>query len=78
MAASKNKTPSANPRRERREKITKLLEAIEKSFRKKTPNATLGDFIRLTQLERELEEEEPPGEIIVRWVDPEKKKDPEE
>jgi hypothetical protein len=31
--------------------------------------ATLGDYIRLVQLQKELEEEEP-GEITVTWVDP--------
>jgi hypothetical protein len=30
----------------------------------------LADFIRLTQLERELEGEEQPREIIVTWKDP--------
>lgn len=33
--------------------------------------ATLGDYIRLVQLQKELEDEEP-GEITVRWVDAEK------
>lgn len=31
---------------------------------------TLADFIRLTQLERELEQEEQPKEIIVTWKEP--------
>lgn len=31
--------------------------------------ATLGDYIRLVQFQQQLEEEEP-GEITVRWVDP--------
>ena len=35
---------------------------------------TLADFIRLTQLERELEEEEQPREIIVTWKDPAEKR----
>jgi hypothetical protein len=34
----------------------------------------LADFIRLTQLERELEEEEQPREIIVTWKDPAEKR----
>ena len=35
---------------------------------------TLADFIRLTQLERELEQEEQPREIIVTWKDPAEKR----
>jgi len=31
--------------------------------------ATLGDYIRLVQLQQELEEEEP-GDITVTWVEP--------
>jgi len=55
----------------RKQRIANLIAAIEADFQKKAPKATLADFIRLTQLERELEEEEQPGEIIIRWADPE-------
>jgi len=34
---------------------------------------TLADFIRLTQLERELEQDEQPREIIVTWKEPTEK-----
>jgi hypothetical protein len=46
----------------RRKMIRTLLTKIEKEFKDKTKEtkATLADFIRLTQLERELEEEEQP------------------
>jgi hypothetical protein len=40
---------------------------IEERLDLKTNKVTLADFIRLTQLERELEEEEQPREIIVTW-----------
>ena len=30
---------------------------------------TLADFIRLIQLQRELEQEEQPAEVIVTWKD---------
>jgi hypothetical protein len=54
----------------RRQRITKLLAGIEKKLDIDNSKVTLGDFIRLTQLERELEEEEQPREIIVTWKDP--------
>jgi hypothetical protein len=43
---------------------------IEERLDFKTNKVTLADFIRLTQLERELEEEEQPREIIVTWKEP--------
>jgi hypothetical protein len=58
----------------RRERITKLLIGIEKKLDVENSKVTLADFIRLTQLERELEEEEQPREIIVTWKDPAEKR----
>ncbi len=54
----------------RKERISKLLTDIEERLDLKTSKVTLADFIRLTQLERELEEEEQPREIIVTWKEP--------
>jgi hypothetical protein len=54
----------------RRQRIGKLLSEIEKRLDIENTKVTLGDFIRLTQLERELEDEEQPREIIVTWQDP--------
>jgi hypothetical protein len=54
----------------RRERVTKLLADIEGALDVKTLKVTLADFIRLTQLERELEQEEQPREIIVTWKEP--------
>ncbi len=54
----------------RRQRISKLLRDIEKRLDLKNSKVTLADFIRLTQFERELEEEEQPREIIVTWKDP--------
>jgi hypothetical protein len=54
----------------RRQRIAKLLGEIEKKLDIENSKVTLGDFIRLMQLERELEEEEQPREIIVTWKDP--------
>jgi hypothetical protein len=48
--------------------IDKLLQSIEQRIEKDELKATLGDFIRLLQLQKELEEEQP-KEIEVRWVE---------
>lgn len=58
----------------RRQRITKLLMDVERRLDFKNNKVTLADFIRLTQLERELEEEEQPREIIVTWKDPAEKR----
>ena len=54
----------------RRKRISKLLSEVEQRLDLETGKVTLADFIRLTQLERELEEEEAPREIIVTWKEP--------
>lgn len=54
----------------RKERIRALLSKIEERLDLDKGKVTLADFIRLTQLERELEEEEQPREIIVTWKDP--------
>ena len=64
-----NKTAARAPKN-RRKLIRTLLRRIEKEFKDKETKATLADYIRLTQLERELEEEEQPREIIITWSEP--------
>ena len=56
----------------RRKVIHALLNKIEKELKAKDKEtkATMADFIRLTQLERELEGEEQPREIIITWSEP--------
>jgi hypothetical protein len=71
--ASREKAPRPL-RGSRRQRITKLLIGIEKKLDIENSKVTLADFIRLTQLERELEEEEQPREIIVTWKDPAEKR----
>ena len=63
------KQPESQPELSRRQRIRKLLIDIEKRLDIEKSKVTLGDFIRLTQLERELEDEEQPREIIVTWKD---------
>ena len=58
----------------RKERIGELLEKIEAQLDVGKMKITLADFIRLTQLERELEEEEQPREIIVTWKEPAEKR----
>jgi hypothetical protein len=49
--------------------VKKLLKNVEKKLGGEDVKATLGDYIRLMQLQKELEDEEP-RDITVTWVDP--------
>lgn len=51
--------------------VEQILERVEQKFGDGEMKPTLGDYIRLVQLQKELEDEEP-GEITVTWVDPDK------
>ena len=51
------------------ELVEKAIHSIEEKIDAKQLKATLGDFIRLLQIQKELEAEEP-REIKVTWVDP--------
>ena len=73
VTAKKRKSP--NPTRSRIKQIRTLLSKIQKDFKATTPKATLADFIRLTQLERELDDQEQPEEIIIRWEEPREMQD---
>ena len=66
--AKRNKTNGKEPK-SRRELIRGLLQGLEERLQSEPGKVSLGDYIRLLQLEREMEAEEPPKEIIVRWVD---------
>ena len=50
--------------------VKKLLKKMEQKLSDEEVKATLGDYIRLVQLQKELEENEP-REIKVTWVEPE-------
>jgi hypothetical protein len=60
-------------RRRRRNKAAFVRDVIRRIEDKLTDDAkpSVGDFIRLLQLEKELEEEQP-KEIQVSWVEPER------
>jgi hypothetical protein len=53
----------------RKKLIDDLLSGIQERLNKEKPKVTLADFIRLIQLQRELEQEEQPAEVIVTWRD---------
>jgi hypothetical protein len=46
-----------------------LLKNVERKLGGEDVKATLGDYIRLVQLQQELEEEDP-QDITVTWVEP--------
>jgi len=52
--------------------VEQVIQNIEKRIQKDELKATVGDLIRLVQLEKELEEEQP-REIKVTWVEPEER-----
>jgi len=64
------KAAPARPRRKSKKKLVEqVIENIEKKLTSKDLKPSVGDFIRLLQLEKELEEEQP-KEIKVSWVEP--------
>jgi hypothetical protein len=60
------------PRRTREQLVAEVIQSIEKRIDELKP--TVGDFIRLMQMEREIEADQP-KEIKVTWVDPSETKD---
>lgn len=56
-------------RRRRAEVVDELLTTIEKKLQEKDAKASLADYIRLLQLQKEMEEDETPREIRVKWVE---------
>jgi vacuolar-type H+-ATPase subunit E/Vma4 len=80
MSGSKNQTKDEaakaaekKPGRKRRKKkaqlVSKVIERIEEKLESGEMKPTVGDFIRLLQLEKELAEEQP-REIKVSWIEP--------
>ena len=56
--------------------VKRLLKKVEKKLGDEDVKASLGDYIRLVQLQKELEEDEP-RDIKVTWVEPEETKKPD-
>jgi hypothetical protein len=68
------KTVSKAQKRRRKEAalVEKVIETFEEKLNSNELKPTVGDLIRLLQLEKELEEEQP-KEIKVLWVEPSEK-----
>lgn len=63
------KTESAKPAERRQAEVVRtLVKKVEKKLGARTMKPTLGDYIRLVQLQKELEYDEP-REIRVTWVE---------
>jgi hypothetical protein len=54
---------------DRAELLDKAIEAIEKKLSAAEVKATFADFIRLLQLQKEMQTDQP-REIKVTWIDP--------
>ncbi len=68
--AERKENRKNDARRVTKDRIHKLLTDIESRFESDSGKASVADYIRLLQLERELEEEEDePKEIRVTWVE---------
>jgi hypothetical protein len=68
----KGKTGTRTSKPSKAKQVTKVIRKIEKKLEADELKPTVGDYIRLLQLERELEDEQP-REIKVSWVEPEDK-----
>src|SRR5579864_2312516 len=49
--------------------LKRLLKSVEKKLSGEDVKATLGDYIKLVQLQKEMDDEQP-REIRVTWVEP--------
>lgn len=77
-SGSKTRTKSGTPKRRRHKDKIALVEQVIQNLEKRLMNdelkATVGDLIRLVQLEKELHDDQP-REIKVTWVEPRKVED---
>jgi hypothetical protein len=69
-AAGKKPTPTGA--KARAAAVKKILLAVEKKMKGKELKATLADYIRLIQLQKEITPETP-SEIRVTWIEPKKR-----
>lgn len=69
----KQRSPSENPPRRRGSRradlVERAIESIEQKLGSSDVKATFADFIRLLQLQKELQSDQP-REIKVTWVNP--------
>lgn len=69
MGEAKPRARRAAGPRTQKTVVRRILKRVEDRLTKEGVKATLGDYIRLVQLEKELEENEP-REIKVTWIEP--------
>jgi hypothetical protein len=50
-------------------RMSKLLGELEKQVAATAKKATVSDYLRLIQFRRELEEDAPPSEVKITWID---------
>ncbi len=60
-----------SPQKRQAKVVSSLLKKLEQKLSDDELRATLGDYIRLVQLRKELEDDDEPREIKVTWVEPE-------
>jgi len=67
----KSNRKAAQPRRgsKRADLVERAIESIEQKLGSSDVKATFADFIRLLQLQKELQSDQP-REIKVTWIDP--------
>ena len=65
---------SSEPKGKRIERVREILDALEKNLnpvdKDKSKRGTVADYVRLVQLERELQQDHRPAEIQASWIDP--------
>jgi hypothetical protein len=61
--------PEKQPDTRRADMVEKAIQRIEEKLGSNEVKATFGDFIRLLQLQKELQTDQP-QEIKVTWIDP--------
>jgi hypothetical protein len=53
------------------EALKQILKIVEQKLKSKTAKASVSDYIRLLELQRDAEKKEQITEVVVRWIDPE-------
>ena len=67
MADQKGNKSKLGNERDRNGSLSTLLGSLESNFGHHVEKASLADYVRLTQLERELVEDLGPGQVVCRW-----------
>ncbi len=67
MADQKGKKSKVENPRNQNDSISTLLGSMEANFQQQVEKASFADYVRLTQLERELVEDRGPGMVVCKW-----------